>query len=72
MFYRREIPSVQPFPLNSHQAFKIQQGCNLLCSAAISTNLTRRAQTGLQTLVPTSRVLCRTYALPNTDYVCSL
>ena len=67
-----DFPAIQQLLQEKTCTYQIRQGCNLLCSAAISTNPTRRAQTGLQPLAPTSRVLCRTYALPDTDYVCSL
>ena len=67
-----DLPAIQQLLQEKTCTYQIRQGGNLLCSAAISTNPTHRAQTGLQTLAPTSRVLCRTYALPDTDYVCSL
>ena len=67
-----DLPAIQQLLREKTCTYQIRQGGNLLYSAAISTNPICRAQTGLQTLAPTSRVLCRTYALPDTDYVCSL
>src|SRR4029450_3212106 len=65
-----DLPAIQQLLPEKTCTYQIRQGGNLLSSAAISTNPTRRAQTGLQILAPTSRVLCRTYALSDTDYVC--
>ena len=51
--------------------YQIRQGRDLLCSVASASDPTRREQTGLQTVAPTSRALCRTCKLPDTDYICS-
>src|SRR4029453_6229118 len=65
-----DLPAIQQLLPEKTCTYQIRQGGNLLCSAAISTNPTRRAQTGLQTLAPTSRVLCRMCMLPDTDHFC--
>jgi hypothetical protein len=66
-----DLPAIRQLLHEKTCTYQIRQGRDLLCSAASTNDPTRCGQTGLQTFAPTSRALCRTCALPDTDYICS-
>jgi hypothetical protein len=66
-----DLPTIQQLLQEKTCAYQVRQGRDLFCSAASADDPTRRVQTGLQTLAPTSRDFCQVCALPDTDYVCS-
>jgi hypothetical protein len=51
--------------------YQLQEGRDLLCSAADPNDPDKVGQIELRTVAPTSRAVCRTCTLPHTDYLCS-
>src|SRR6266704_2679543 len=66
-----ELPAIRQLLQEKTCDYQIRQGRDLLCAVASQNDPTRRGEIGLQTVAPTSRVLCHTCELPDTDYVCS-
>lgn len=68
---KADISSLRQLLQEKTCTYQIREGRDLLCSVASSKDQTLRGHVGLQTFAPTSRALCRTCSLPDTDYVCS-
>jgi len=66
-----DLPAIRQLFQEKTCTYQIRQGRDLLCAVASPNDPTRRGVIGLQTVAPTSRDLCQTCALPDTDYVCS-
>lgn len=52
-------------------AYQLQEGRDLLCSAASANDETAHGKIGFRFIAPTSRAICRACDLPDTDYLCS-
>jgi hypothetical protein len=51
--------------------YQLQEGRDLLCSAASAEDKTAHGKSGFRFIAPTSRAMCYTCTLPDTDYLCS-
>lgn len=51
--------------------YQLQEGQDLLCSAASAEDKTVHGKSGFRFVAPTSRAMYYTYTLPDTDYLCS-
>ena len=51
--------------------YQLQEGRDLLCSAASADDKAVRGKRGFRFIAPTSRAICYTCTLPDTDYLCA-
>jgi hypothetical protein len=52
-------------------SYQLQEGRDLLCSAARAEDKTVHGKSGFRFVAPTSRAMCYTCSLPDTDYLCA-
>ena len=51
--------------------YQLQEGRDLLCSAASAEDKAVHGKSGFRFIAPTSRAMCYTCTLPDTDYLCA-
>jgi hypothetical protein len=68
---RADHPLLQQLLQEKTCAYQLQEGRDLLCSAASAEDKTVHSKIGFRFIAPTSRAICHTCTLPDTDYLCS-
>ena len=66
-----DIPVLRRLLQGKTCSYQIQEGRDLLCSAASSKDPTNCGKVGFRFVAPTSRAICNECSLPHTDYLCS-
>ena len=66
-----EFPFLRQMLWEKTCTYQIQEGRDLLCSAASAEDKTVHGKKGFRFIASTSRAMCHTCTLPDTDYLCS-
>lgn len=67
-FEQADYPFLRQLLQEKTCAYQLQEGRDLLCSAASAEDKTAHGKIGFRFVAPTSRAMCHTCTLPDTDY----